>query len=62
MTSRHPDALVFALCHEVGNLLTAMRLRADSLRPQAAELEATGGVLSSLAIRSAALLAQWPGW
>lgn len=58
MTSRHPDALVFALCHEVGNLLTAMRLRADALRPDSAEVEAAAAAVSSLATRSAALLAQ----
>ncbi len=57
---RDPRELVFALCHEVGNLLTAARLHAHLLAPQVPEpllREASRGVARAAA-RAGALLAQ----
>jgi hypothetical protein len=57
---RDPRELVFALCHEVGNLLAAARLHAHLLAPEASEpqlREAARGVARAAA-RGGALLAQ----
>ncbi len=57
-----PRELVFALCHEVRNLLTAVRLQAELLEgeTQGAELALARERLLLLSARSGALLAQVP--
>jgi len=60
MTRDDAEELVFALCHEVGNLLTATRLEAYLLCAGADESEVVRakGVISRVAARSGSLLAQ----
>lgn len=55
MTSQRE--LVFALCHEVANLLAAARLEADLIREEASPAEA-GTRIAAAAARAGALVAQ----
>jgi nitrogen-specific signal transduction histidine kinase len=58
--ARDPAQLVFALCHEVRNLLAATRLQAHLLASDAeeGEIAATTEKISAMAARAGSLLAQ----
>ena len=57
---RSPRDLIFALCHEIGNLLAGARLEAILLDPGAgaAELEKAAERISEVSARAGSLLAQ----
>ena len=58
--ARSPRDLVFALCHELGNLLAGARLEASLLDPDvgAAGLAEAAGRISEVSARAGSLLAQ----
>jgi signal transduction histidine kinase len=58
--ARSPRDLVFALCHELGNLLAGARLEANLLDPRAGatELAKTAERISEVSARAGSLLAQ----
>ena len=60
LTPADPAKLALALCHEVGNLLAALRLSAHLLARDAAAgpLRAAGADLEAIAVQAAEILAQ----